>query len=147
MDGANIWLLNQLALQGNFSINYYLYKLPPSLAGAPDATSVISYLLGTKNFDCITTGVQVTAARTAVAQFLTPTETVGYVAVTGLNFRAFAITLIEDKIKEWTNKLFFWVTPFRKEVWGLLFVSLTVVGLIMCILERRDNEVRASRIS
>lgn len=142
MDGANIWMLNQLAQEGNFSINFFLYKLPPALVGAPDATAVLSYLLGTKGYDCITTGVQVTAARGTVASFLTPTEAYGYVAVYGFNFDAFIVAIIKDDIAAYAKLFFFWVVPFSTNVWRLLFVSLTVVGIVMCILERRHNEVR-----
>lgn len=116
LDGVNIWLLNQLASAGNFTIDYFIYKLPVGLQGVADSSAILSYLLSTKGYDCVTTGVQVTAARSALVNFLVPTEPFGYVAVTGLNFRAFVIAKIEDDVKSWVKNLFFWVVPFSNGV-------------------------------
>ena len=76
LEGANIWMLNTLAQLGNFTIQYYLYKLPPSVLSSPDRSTAALYVLS-KGFDCVTSSTQVDAALQAGANTLMPTESAG----------------------------------------------------------------------
>lgn len=84
-------------------------------------------------------------ARTSIVQFLQPTEPYGYVALYGLNKEQYLIAELKDDINAWFAKLFFWVVPFSTGVWRLLFASLTFVGIVMCLLERKFNEARGEQ--
>lgn len=131
LDGVNVWLMYRLAQLAGFELEIDVYKIPAKFQASADKTLSILYLLNAKNYDCVVTATQLFAYRQAYMTYITPTQPFGYI-VTTLEGSAPVVPLLH---RFWT-----WRTPFSDEVWGVLAVSLVVVGWFMWFFERCDNE-------
>lgn len=132
LDGANVWLMDNLAMQGNFTVNYSIVNLPDEVAGNNNLLYWIQYVFSMDPpFDCVISEVIETPEIAAAVQFAHPSQPFGYVVVTTVP------TLIPEDI---IDRLWSWTAPFSGDVWGVLVGGMGITGILMWWFENELNE-------
>ena len=136
LTGANVWLLQNLADQGNMHIVFETVFLSDDLFYGSNRTAQLAYVFDVLGYDCLFTATPLRGERLLEANYLLANEEFGLSVVTALTGAG------EYSARE---LLFAWTAPFQWQIWVTVVCALLFGAVAMFFFEVRARAAARPR--
>lgn len=127
--GALPWLLNWVAAQGNFTVQYNVIRLPAAVDNSPDETQRALYAMLTHSLDVVLVQMTLDPGRLLYFRMM-PLQSFGYQVVT---------TRPQLVPVSFADRAFVWAKPFTPGLWLVYAALIVFSAIVMLMFERNSN--------